>query len=88
MGVARCAELAAELAAAGMAGDTPAAAISAACTPRQRQVVCTLATLADAIARERIVSPAILVVGDVVSCADASLVDAAWLGEPARSVQR
>ena len=83
MGVARCAELVAELVAAGVSPDTPAAAISAACTPRQRQLVCTLAALAGAIDRQRIASPAILVVGDVVSCAKASLLDAIGPGEPA-----
>ena len=44
---------------------------------------CTLATLAGAIDRQRIASPAILVVGDVVSCAKASLLDAIGPGEPA-----
>ncbi|HEX7438617.1 MAG TPA: hypothetical protein VF319_00845, partial [Caldimonas sp.] len=44
----------------------PAAAIAAAHTPRQRHVVCTLATLAGEILRQEIESPAILVIGDVV----------------------
>ncbi len=83
MGVARCAQLVDELIASGLSPDTPAAAISAACTPRQRQVVCTLGTLAGTIECERIASPAILVIGDVVSCADAVLVEAIGLSEPA-----
>ena len=86
MGVARCAELVGALVAAGMAPETPAAAISAACTSRQRQVVCTLATLAGSVERERIASPAILVIGDVVSCADTSLLHAARAGEPRPSL--
>ena len=35
-------------------------------TPAQREVVCTLATLADTVAREGLASPAIVVLGDVV----------------------
>jgi uroporphyrin-III C-methyltransferase len=66
MGVARCTLIAGELMRSGLAPRTPAAAIGAAHTPRQRHVVCTLATLAGEIVRQEIESPAILVIGDVV----------------------
>jgi uroporphyrin-III C-methyltransferase len=71
MGVAQCARITAQLQAAGLAAETPAAAIQHAHTPQQRSVLATLGTLADAIATEGIGSPAILVIGAVVSAADA-----------------
>ena len=69
MGIARLDEIAAALQAGGLAGSTPAAAVCSAHTPSQRQIVCTLATLVDAVAREGLGSPAILIVGDVVRAA-------------------
>ncbi|MEO7337735.1 MAG: uroporphyrinogen-III C-methyltransferase [Caldimonas sp.] len=76
MGVARCADITDQLIAGGLAPHTHAAAIAAAHTPRQRHVVCTLATLAADLVRHRIESPAILVIGDVVK--GAASVDAPW----------
>jgi uroporphyrin-III C-methyltransferase len=67
MGVARCAELVAKLAAAGMAAEMPAAVVSAAHTPQQRHARCTLATLAATVAAERLASPAVLVLGTVAA---------------------
>ena len=49
-----------------MAADTPAAAISNACTAQQRHALCRLDELADTVRREDLASPAVLVVGDVV----------------------
>lgn len=69
MGVARMASIAAALAGAGMAADTPAAVICNAHTAAQRQLVCTLGTLTAAMAANDMASPAIVVVGDVVSAA-------------------
>lgn len=69
MGVARAPSLVAALTQGGLPGDTPAAVISAAHTPQQRHALCTLASLADTLAREQLPSPAILVVGDVVQAA-------------------
>ena len=71
MGVAHCARIAARLVGGGLAAGTPAAAIQHAHTPRQRSVVATLGTLAAAIATAGLGSPAILVIGSVVSAADA-----------------
>ena len=69
MGVARVQELVAALRHGGLAGSTPAAVVCAAHTPQQRDALCTLDSLATTIAREGLVSPAILVVGDVVQAA-------------------
>ena len=46
--------------------DTPAAALQNASLPTQRQVVCTLATLAETLRAERMGSPAIIIIGDVL----------------------
>jgi uroporphyrin-III C-methyltransferase len=69
MGVAQAGAISAALIAGGLAGATPAAAIGAAHTPRQRSVTATLATLAAAIDRASISSPAILVIGNVAAAA-------------------
>ena len=69
MGVSRVERLVDALLRGGLSADTPAAAVSAAHTPQQRHALCTLATLGETIERERLGSPAILVVGDVVQAA-------------------
>ena len=71
MGVGRCRSIVEALCAAGVRADLPAAAVQSAWTERQRQVVGTLATLADDVVTAGIESPAILIFGDVVRCADA-----------------
>jgi uroporphyrin-III C-methyltransferase/precorrin-2 dehydrogenase/sirohydrochlorin ferrochelatase len=65
MGLARLAEIADGLLSHGRGRDTPAAVISGGTTPEQEVVVSTLATIAEAAAGLR--SPALIVVGDVVS---------------------
>src|SRR5262245_11291066 len=65
MGLARLAEIADGLLAHGRPADTPAAVISGGTTPEQEVAVSTLATIAEAAAGLR--SPALIVVGDVVS---------------------
>ncbi len=70
MGVARCDAILAGLVAGGMDAKTPAAAIQAAHTPAQRHVLSTLGDLAAAVRVAAIDSPAVLVIGDVVRCAD------------------
>jgi uroporphyrin-III C-methyltransferase len=66
MGVARLAELVAALREGGMDGSTPVAVVSAAHTPRQRHALTTLAALQHTVEHQRLASPALLVVGDVV----------------------
>lgn len=69
MGVGRLASLVAGLEAGGLAADTPAAVVSAACTPRQRHVFCTLGALVAATDQARLPSPAIVIIGHVVKLA-------------------
>jgi uroporphyrinogen III methyltransferase/synthase len=66
MGVKRLAANAAALIAAGRDADEPAAAVERGTMEGQRTVVATLGTLADAVAREGIGAPALIVVGPVV----------------------
>ncbi len=67
MGVSHAAQIAQALIDGGRAPDTPAAAISAAHTPHQRQLRATLATLPALLAVHGIASPAILVIGEVAA---------------------
>jgi uroporphyrin-III C-methyltransferase len=66
MGVARLQSIADALIAGGLRGDTPAAIVCRAHTPEQAQAACTLATLAQTMAHNKLASPAIVIVGDVV----------------------
>ncbi len=70
MGVARCGEIQAALLAGGKAASTPVAVIHAATLPTQSQLVTTLGELPQALAASGLGSPGIIVVGDVVRCAD------------------
>ncbi len=65
MGVKRLAENAAALISAGRPADQPAAAIERGTWPGQRTVEATLGTIAEAVAREGIKAPALIVVGPV-----------------------
>ncbi|MFM2450668.1 MAG: hypothetical protein RIS44_3118 [Pseudomonadota bacterium] len=69
MGVARAEHIVQALIEGGLSPHTPAAIISAAHTPQQRQAVCVLERLVSTIAEEGLVSPALLVIGDVVRVA-------------------
>lgn len=51
----------------GLPASTPVAVVQRASLPDQRHIVTTLGELADAIAREQLASPSVIVVGDVVS---------------------
>ncbi|MBY0242211.1 MAG: uroporphyrinogen-III C-methyltransferase [Burkholderiaceae bacterium] len=75
MGVARCAQIQAGLLAGGASPDTPVAVVQSATRSAQRQLITTLGALPEALAASGIGSPAVIVVGDVVRCADA------WPGE-------
>lgn len=69
MGMSRLREVTAALMAVGQGGDVPAAAVQWAATGRQRSVTATVATLADAVEHEGLASPAVVVIGEVVSLA-------------------
>ena len=61
----------------GLPGGTPVAVVQDASLPTQRSITATLAHLADAVAAERIASPAIIVVGEVTRAAATALACAA-----------
>jgi uroporphyrinogen III methyltransferase / synthase len=65
MGVKRLGENAAALIAAGRDADEPAAAIERGTWPGQRTVSATLGTIAEAVEREAVKAPALIVVGEV-----------------------
>jgi uroporphyrinogen III methyltransferase/synthase len=67
MGLKHVAEVSDGLMAAGRSADTPAAVISHATTPQQKCCAGTLATIAEKVKREELKSPALIVIGDVVS---------------------
>ena len=71
MGVARCRQIQSALLAGGKAGSTPVAVIQSATGAGQTQLLTTLADLADDLAISGLGSPSIIVIGDVVRCADA-----------------
>jgi uroporphyrinogen III methyltransferase/synthase len=66
MGVKSLPRVAAALVAGGLSPDTPSAAVQWGTYARQRSVVATIATLADAIARAGLDAPVITIVGAVV----------------------
>ncbi|HET8565932.1 MAG TPA: uroporphyrinogen-III C-methyltransferase [Solirubrobacterales bacterium] len=65
MGVKRLHENAAALIAAGRSAAEPAAAVERGTWPDQRTVSATLGTIAEAVAREEVKAPALIVVGEV-----------------------
>ncbi len=69
MGMQRVAEITGALQSAGMPATTPAAVIQHGTTQRERHVIGTLATLADAVRGAGLGSPALIVIGDVVGLA-------------------
>ncbi|MES3021039.1 MAG: uroporphyrinogen-III C-methyltransferase [Pseudomonadota bacterium] len=71
MGVARCRQIQAGLLAGGMSPATPVAVVQSATGAAQQHLLTTLCSLPDDLASSRIGSPSIIVVGDVVRCADA-----------------
>jgi uroporphyrin-III C-methyltransferase len=71
MGVARCRSIQAALIAGGKAASTPVAVIRDATGAGQTQLLTTLGNLADDLTISGLGSPSIIVIGDVVRCADA-----------------
>jgi uroporphyrin-III C-methyltransferase len=70
MGMARSGEIQQQLLAAGMPAATPAAVVTHAGSAQTASVITTLAQLAHTIEAHQLVSPGIIVVGDVVRLAD------------------
>lgn len=71
MGLGRVREIARRLMEAGMPGTTPAAVVSCAATPRQQVCASDLEHLAERASKARLVPPAVIVVGEVVSLREA-----------------
>ncbi len=69
MGMMHLATICAALLAAGMRPNMPATVIEQGTMPAQREIIVTLATLARRAAAEKFLSPAIIVIGDVVALA-------------------
>jgi len=79
MGVGSLGGIAGELAAHGLAPDTPVALVEKATLPGQRVIEGTVSTIAAAAARAEVKPPALLIVGDVVRLRS----KLAWYGEKA-----
>jgi uroporphyrin-III C-methyltransferase len=79
MGVSRLAQITAELIAAGLAAQTPAAIIQNATLGTQKSVVATLGSVAAEAGRTGITSPAVTVIGKVVNRAAVTADEAALM---------
>ena len=71
MGIATAADITEKLISDGLSPDTPVAVLERVTRPNSRAVRTILTDLGDMIAREKVASPAIIVVGDVVLKSDA-----------------
>lgn len=69
MGLANLVEIQQQLIDAGLDAQTPAALIENGSTPRQRRILTTLGNLAQTASEQQVVSPALAVIGRVVSLA-------------------
>jgi uroporphyrin-III C-methyltransferase/precorrin-2 dehydrogenase/sirohydrochlorin ferrochelatase/uroporphyrin-III C-methyltransferase len=69
MGLTHLSEIAAKLIGAGLAADTPAAAVENGTTPRQRRIIATLGELPDRVAQAGMKPPTLLIIGKVVTLA-------------------
>ncbi len=78
MGVTYLGQIAESLLAAGLDGDIPAACIESGTLPAQRVIEGTLGTIADLAAAADVQSPALFVVGQVVTLRRAGI---AWFGD-------
>jgi uroporphyrinogen III methyltransferase/synthase len=70
MGVSALSDICRGLLAAGMRSDTPAALLSQGTTAAQKRLVATLGTLSEEVERHPLMTPAIIVVGEVCSLAE------------------
>lgn len=70
MGLSKVELICQQLAIAGLAAITPAAIIEKGCTDKQRIIKGTLATLTQQVKQQHIASPALIIIGEVVSLSD------------------
>lgn len=84
MGLAQARHISTQLIQHGLPGKTPVALISRGSTPQQRAVRCTVDTLAQTATQHGLVSPCLILVGEVVALAnpDAVPLAAAAIPEP------
>lgn len=67
MGLTHMADTIAALRAGGLSDDMPAAFVENATLPNERTIVATLGTLVKTAAREKVISPALIVIGGIVA---------------------
>jgi uroporphyrin-III C-methyltransferase len=77
MGVSTAPMIAEKLMADGLAPDMPLAVIENACRPQMRVLRGPLAALPDLVARERVKSPALIVIGEVTARDDVAVAQVA-----------
>lgn len=87
MGLSRAEQIVSELNNGGLALDTPAAVIENGCRDNQRVITTTLAQLAQKIEQQAVQSPALIVIGQVVTLAS-ELQPQQWLSLLETSVQQ
>ena len=80
MGLTRAGDISDNLLAGGLAADTPVAIIENGCRKDQRDIITDLANFPVAVLREQVKSPALIIVGKVVSMKEQLQVEA-WLSE-------
>lgn len=80
MGLTRASEISEKLLAGGLAADTPVAIIENGCRKNQRDIISDLANFPEAVLREQVQSPALIIVGQVVKMKEQLQVEA-WILE-------
>ena len=80
MGLTRSSEISEKLLAGGLAADTPVAIIENGCRKNQRDIISDVASFAEAVVREKVQSPALIIVGQVVKMKEQLQVEA-WINE-------
>lgn len=80
MGLTRSSEISEKLLAGGLAADTPVAIIENGCRKNQRDIISNLEDFAEAVVREKVQSPALIIVGQVVKMKEQLHVET-WLQE-------
>lgn len=70
MGLTRAGDISGELLAAGLSAETPVAIIENGCRKNQRNIISTLKEFPEVVVQEQVQSPALIIVGHVVSLRD------------------
>jgi len=80
MGLTRSSEISEKLLAGGLAADTPVAIIENGCRKNQRDIISDLKNFPETVLREKVQSPALIIVGQVVKMKAQLQVDV-WMQE-------